>query len=115
MRGVEETPVHRAGSGARSAMQEYDRHTVALPRYFPIHLVATVEPEIAGLMRLYIGIKFGTDSWCCKVHAIGPGGFLSNPNKHASRSRTVTARQARCEVRAGAPGNLFPTVSAERC
>ncbi len=78
VRRIEEAPVHRARAGARSAVHEHHWHAVVVSRYLPVHLVVLVQPEIAGMMWLYVRIKFGADSWGGMVHAIGPGGRSSN-------------------------------------
>src|SRR5207247_10739207 len=51
MAGIEEPPVHRGSAGARPAMQEQDRRTFRVSRFFPIHHMARIEPELAGAGR----------------------------------------------------------------
>ena len=54
---VEEPPMHRAGAGARPAVQEQRRPSPRIPHLLPIHDVAAGQRQVAGLERADLGVQ----------------------------------------------------------
>ena len=56
---IEKSPVRRTRARARSAMQENDRFSVWIAGFFPIHLMALIQPEMIAAQWRNVGIEIG--------------------------------------------------------
>ena len=53
--GIEEAAMHRAGAGARAAVQEQHRPAARIAHLLPVHDVVGRERQVAGLERADLG------------------------------------------------------------
>ncbi len=56
---IEKSPMRRTRARARSAMQENDRFSVWIAGFFPIHLMALIQPEMIAAQWRNVGIEIG--------------------------------------------------------